>query len=402
MSALHHQIVIVGGGTAGITVAAQLLRKDKALDIAIVEPSDKHYYQPAWTLVAAGTYNIQDTVRPEADYLPAGVTWLKDRVTGLNPVENNLTLSDGSTVGYKYLVLCPGIQIDWHKIKGLKEAVGKNSVCCNYDFNLAPYTWEALKNFKGGTALFTNPNTPIKCGGAPQKIMYLAADYMRKNNLLGKSDIHFTTAGGVIFGVKVFAETLNKVIERYGIKTDFHLNLKEIRPDAQEAVYDVLENGQPVGEKVMHYDFIHVTPPMSAPDFIKQSPLANAAGWIDVDKFTLQSTGFPNVFGLGDAAGTPNAKTGAAIRKQAPVVVHNLYGLIKNGTLTDAHSYNGYGSCPLITGYGKMVLAEFDYNNNPTPSFPFINQAKEHYSMWLMKKYALPFMYWNFMLKGMA
>lgn len=402
MNALHHQIVIVGGGTAGITVAAQLLRKDKNLDIAIVEPSENHYYQPAWTLVGAGTYNIEDTVRPEADYIPNKSTWIKEYVTKLNPADNNLTLSSGNTLSYDYLVLCPGIQIDWHKIKGLKEAVGKNGVCSNYDFKLAPYTWEALKNFKGGVALFTNPNTPIKCGGAPQKIMYLVADYLRKNKLLDKSEVRFTSAGGVIFGVKVFADTLNEVIARYGIKTDFHRNLKEIRADKHEAVYDILENGQPVGEEVKHYDFIHVTPPMSAPDFIKESPLANAGGWIDLDKHTLQSPKFANVFGLGDAGGTPNAKTGAAVRKQAPTVVHNLLSLIKNGVIKEPVSYNGYGSCPLVTGYGKLVLAEFDYDNNPTPSFPFINQAKEHYSMWLMKKYALPFMYWNMMLRGTA
>lgn len=403
MANLHHQIVIVGGGTAGITVAAQLLRKNKNLDIAIVEPSENHYYQAAWTLVGGGTYDINDTVRPEADYIPTKASWIKASATQLQPNTNSVSLSNGNTLSYDYLVLCPGIQIDWDIIKGLKESVGTQGVCSNYEFRLAPYTWECIKNFKGGVMLFTNPNTPIKCGGAPHKIMYLAADYLRKHNLLNKSEVRYTSAGGVIFGIKSYAETLNKVIARYGIKTDFHYNLKEIRAEKHEAVYDILKDGQPVGEETMHYEMIHITPPMSAPAFIKESPLANAAGWIEVDKHSLQSTKFSNVFGIGDATNTPNAKTGAAVRKQAPVLVHNLLSLIKNGNIVNPMSYNGYSSCPIVTGYGKLVLAEFDYDNHPQPTFaPFIDQTKEQYAMWLMKKYALPFMYWNLMLKGMA
>lgn len=403
MANLHHQIVIVGGGTAGITVAAQLLRQNKKLDIAIVEPSENHYYQAAWTLVGGGTYDINDTVRPEADFIPTNARWIKASVTKLNPDTNSVELSTGESLGYDYMVICPGIQIDWDHIKGLKESVGTNGVCSNYEFRLAPYTWECLKNFKGGTMLFTNPNTPIKCGGAPHKIMYLAGDYLRKNNLANKSQIHYTSAGGVIFGIKAYADTLTKVIERYGIITNFHHNLKEIRADKHEAVYDILQDGKPISEVVMHYDMIHVTPPMSAPAFVKVSPLANAAGWIEVDKHTLQSTKYANVFGIGDATSTPNAKTGAAVRKQAPVLVHNLLSFINNGSIVSPKSYNGYSSCPIVTGYGKLVLAEFDYDNNPTPTFaPFIDQTKEQYTMWLMKKYALPFMYWNLMLRGMA
>lgn len=403
MSNTNHNILIVGGGTAGITVAAQLLRQNKALNITIVEPSEKHYYQAAWTLVGGGAFDINATVRAEADYIPAGAKWVKDYVTKLNPQENSVTLASGGKLSYDYMVVCPGIQLDWHKVKGLPETIGKNNVCSNYAFNLAPYTWECLQNFKGGNMLFTNPNTPIKCGGAPHKIMYLASDYLLKQNLLSKSQVHYTSAGGVIFGIKSYADTLNKVIERYHIKTHFLHNLKEIRADKREAVYDILKDGQPVDEVVMPYDMIHITPPMSAPDFIKQSPLANAAGWIDVNKNTLQHVTYANVFGIGDATSTPNAKTGAAIRKQAPVLVHNLLSLIKNGKIEQAKSYDGYASCPIVTGYGKLVLAEFDYNNNPTPTFaPFIDQTKEQYSMWLMKKYALPFMYWELMLKGLA
>lgn len=400
----HHQLLVVGGGNAGLSLAAQLLRADGQLDVAILEPSAKHHYQPAWTLVGGGAYDIKDTERAEADYIPKGATWIQDAAATFEPEANTVVTAGGQRLTYDYLVVCPGIQLDWDKIKGAKEALGKNGVCSNYGYELAPYTWECLKSFTGGTALFSAPNTPIKCGGAPQKIMYLACDNWRKRDVLDKADVRFTSGGSILFGVKVFADALQKVVNRYGIKTEFFHNLKEIRGESQEAVYDVVKDGQVVDEVTMKFDLLHVVPPMSAPDFIKHSPLAvpgNPLGWVDVDKHTLQHVRYANIFGLGDATSTPNAKTGAAVRKQVPVVVKNLFSLLKSRGLAPNNAYNGYGSCPLITGYGKLILAEFDYDNKPTPTFPF-NQTQERFSMWLLKRYGLPWMYWNKILPGKA
>ncbi len=395
-----HQILIVGGGTAGITVAAQLLNKDRGLDVAIVDPSETHYYQPAWTLVGGGTFDRASTARPEKDYIPKGATWIRQAVTALDPAGDRVTLGDGSTVDYQWLILAPGIQIDWQKIGGLTETLGRNGVCSNYGYEECAYTWEAMRAVKaGGTALFTNPNTPIKCGGAPQKIMYLAADHWRKQGILDRVNVRFTSAGGVIFGVEPYKTSLEKVIRRYGIETLWHHNLKKIDGPNRKATYDILRDGQPVEEVTLDFDMIHVTPPMSAPDFIKRSPLARDGNWVTVDKHSLRNPDYPNVFALGDAAGTPNAKTGAAVRKQAPVLVTNLLAAMAGGNGTA--SYNGYGSCPLITGYGKLILAEFDYDNRNTPTFPF-DQSKERWSMFVMKKYFLPWMYWNRMLSGKA
>lgn len=394
----HHQILIIGGGNAGLSVASKLLIKDRSLDIGIIEPSEKHYYQPAWTLVGGGTFDINDTIKDEKDFIPKGTTWIKDAVTSFEPDENQVTCKSGKKITYDYLVVAPGIQLDWHKIKGLKETLGKNGVTTNYLAQYAPYTWELLRNFKGGNAIFTNPNTPIKCGGAPQKIMYLAGDYILKNGLQPKSNIHFYSGGGIIFGVKKYADTLNKVLERYKIQTHFKHNLVEIDGPNKKAWFEDAD-----GNRVeQSFDFIHVTPPQSAPDFIKNTPLAvpgNALGWVDVDKFTTQHNRYPNIFSIGDASSLPNAKTGAAIRKQAPVLVENLYHVIKGGTL-DA-KYNGYGSCPLVTGYGKLVLAEFDYDNNPMETFPF-DQSKERWTMWMLKTKVLPWLYWNRILQGRA
>ncbi len=399
MARKHHRIVIVGGGTAGITVAATLVRKDKRLNIAIVEPSEKHYYQPGWTFVGAGIFDRKVTERDEKDLIPENAQWIKEYAAKFLPDKNTVILKSEEEITYEYLVLCPGIQIDWHNIKGLEESVGKYGVCSNYGYDFAPYTYECIKNFNGGTALFTCPNTPIKCGGAAQKIMYLTCDNLRKRGILNKADVRFATAGGALFGIKIFADVLMGAVKRYGIKTDWFHNLKEVRGDEKVAVFDVLKDGKPVNEVTMKYDMIHVAPPMSAPDFIKESPFANQKGWMDLDNTTLQHKQYMNVFGLGDASGTPNSKTAAAVRKQAPVVVENILQMIKNGFLTRPAEYKGYGSCPIITAYGKLILIEYDYSNKPTPTFP-LNPAKERYSMWLLKRYFLPWFYWNRMLKG--
>lgn len=394
---VRHQIVIIGGGAGGITVAAQLMRKDPSLDVAIIEPSDKHYYQPAWTLVGGGAYKMEATIKDEKDVIPSGVTWIKAAAERFEP-ENNLVITQGAkSIQYQYLIVCPGIQIDWHLIDGLQEALGKEGVTSNYSRDYATYTWECLKNFKGGTAIFTFPATPIKCGGAPQKIMYLADDTFRNNNVREKTRVIYCTATPTMFPVPAYCEALNKVVERRGIEAKFKHNLKAIKPETKEAIFTVTtDNG--VEETTIKYDFIHVTPPMSPPDFIKNSPLAvQPGGWVDVNKTTLQHNIYPNVFSLGDASSLPISKTAAAIRGQAPVLVENLYGLIQSQKLTG--SYGGYTCCPLITGYGKTIMAEFDYENKPNSSFPF-DPTQERYSMWLVKRYILPELYWKRMLTG--
>jgi sulfide:quinone oxidoreductase len=394
----HHQIVIVGGGNAGISVAAQLLRKNSKLDIAIIDPSEKHYYQPAWTLVGSGVFDINKTERNEADVMPKNTTWIKESVQSFNPDYNTVT-TDAGTYTYDYMVVCPGIQLNWSAVKGLPETLGKNGVCSNYSFKSAPYTFECIKNFKGGKAIFHNPHTPVKCGGAPHKIMYMAADYFRKHNVLDKTDIQYWSGGTKLFAVEKYEKTLLEVCRKADIKLNFFQRLEEIDgPNKRAKFVGFGENNKDV-ETWVDFDMMHVTPPQSAPDFIKNSPLANAGGWVDVDKGTLQHVKYANIFSLGDASGLPTSKTGAAIRKQAPVVVANLLALIEKHPF--GANYTGYTSCPLLTGYGKLVLAEFDYNNQPMETFPF-DQSKERWSMYMLKKEILPRMYWGQILTGKA
>ena len=392
----HHQVLIIGGGTAGITVAAYLGNQANPPEMAIIEPSAKHYYQPIWTLVGAGVFPREISEREEADYIPPGVTWIQEYAESLDPDNNAVTLRSGETVTYDYLVVAAGIQIDWNAVPGLKESVGKpgTGVVSNYSYDTVEMTWETLKSMKGGNAIFTHPSTPIKCGGAPLKICFLADDYWAREGIRDKFNITFAKAGGVIFAVPKYARALDKVADRKGVNRKYFVDLVELEPDKKQAIFEHVETGE---RETMPYDMIHVTPKMSAPDFIKNSPLADAAGWVDVNMHTTQHVRYENVFSLGDCSNLPTSKTGAAIRKQAPTTVANLTAVINGQPLPK--SYNGYTSCPLITGYGSLILMEFDYDKVPTESFPF-DQAQERYSMYALKAYGLPQMYWHGMLRG--
>jgi sulfide:quinone oxidoreductase len=387
------QVLIIGGGAAGITVAAQLKEQNSKLKMAIIEPSENHYYQPAWTLVGGGEYLLEDTVKHQQNLIPSGVTWIKDYADKIDADNNQVTTKTGTVYNYQYLVVCPGITIDWDKIKGLREYLGKDGVTTNYTKETAPYTWEVIQDFKGGTALFTFPAGAIKCPGAPQKIMYLAEEAFTRQGVREKTKIVYGNATGKMFGVPAYCTPLEKIVDRKNIDVKYNHNLIEIKGDTKEAVF-ASGDGDTVTIK---YDMLHVSPPMTTYDFIKQSSIANEQGWVDVDQYTCQHKKYSNVFGLGDSSSLPTSKTAAAIRKEAPVVVANILALMNKKTPQD--KYNGYACCPLITGYGKTIMAEFDYDKKPLPSFP-LDPTIERESMWFVKKYILPWLYWNRMLKG--
>ena len=394
--ALQYDVVIVGGGAAGIATAASILRRATHLSVAIVEPADTHYYQPGWTMVGAGIFPAHSTARSMASVMPKLATWIKASVMALDPNNNALDLSNGASISYERLVVCPGLKLNWSGVEGLQETLGRNGVTSNYDYNTAPYTWDLVQNLKSGKALFTQPPMPIKCAGAPQKALYLSADHWMRQGVIRNIDIGFYTSTPGLFGVAHYVPALMKYIEKYGASLHFQHTLKKIDSNIKVATFQ-----NQAGELIeSEFDMLHVCPPQCAPEFVRQSPLANAEGWVDVDPDTLQSNSFENVWSLGDVISAPNAKTAAAARAQAPVVATNL--LSHAGKSSDLSHYNGYGSCPLTVERGKIVLAEFGYGGKLLPSFPkwLIDGQYPSVMAWLLKARALPWLYWNAMLKG--
>ena len=388
-------VVIVGGGSAGLATAASLLERDGGLDIVVIEPREVHDYQPGWTMVGGGVFDVKDTRRPEANVIPAGVRWIKGAVASFEPDCDQVTLEDGGKIGYRALVVAPGISLDWAAVDGLPATLGQNGVTSNYSFDTAPYTWKLVQDLRGGTALFTQPPMPIKCAGAPQKAMYLSCDHWLRNGVLNDINVEFHNAGAVLFGVKEFVPPLMEYISRYGVDLKFESTLIAVNGHDRTATFR-----EKTGEVTKTFDMIHVTPPQKAPAFVARSPLANDAGYVDVDPASLQHVRHPRVFGLGDGGSTPNAKTMAAARKQAPVVAENLLAVLADRPPTAL--YDGYGSCPLTVERGKILLAEFGYGGKLLPSFPswIIEATKPQRLSWLLKSEALPWIYWNGMLKG--
>ncbi|MBC2385015.1 NAD(P)/FAD-dependent oxidoreductase [Pseudomonas sp. WS 5106] len=390
-------IVVIGGGSAGIGLLASLLKRDPHLNITLIEPNDYHCYQPAWTLVGGGAYDVKKTRRPLADVLPNGVAWIQAAVTDVLPDEQTLVLDSGQRITWNNLIVCPGLRLAWEKIEGLQDTLGHNGVTSNYSYEHAAYTWQLVQQLKGGKAIFTQPAMPIKCAGAPQKALYLSCDHWLKYGHLKNIDVEFNLAGAALFGVPTFVPPLMEYVHKYNARLAFTSNLVKVDGPARKAWFEVkdAEGNATLEEK--SFDLLHVVPPQVAPDFIRQSPLSDAAGWCEVNPHSLQHLRYPHVFGLGDVCSTTNAKTAAAVRKQIVVVAENLLALRKQAPLP--LKYDGYGSCPLTVEKGKVVLAEFGYGGKLLPTFP-LDPTRARRSMWFLKATLLPWFYWNGMLKG--
>jgi sulfide:quinone oxidoreductase len=397
---VSHDIVIIGAGAGGISVASSLLSRDESLDIAIIDPADVHYYQPGWTMVGGGIFEPQQTAKTMASLIPQGVHWIKAAVSAFEPKDNAVILDGCRVVKYKRLIVTPGLKLNWNGIPGLVETLGKNGVTSNYRYDLAPYTWKLVQEMKSGRALFTQPPMPIKCAGAPQKALYLSADHWNRKGVLNNIDINFYNAGGVLFGVKEYVPALMKYIEKYDAHLHFMHNLTRIDGEKKTAWFTKTDADGNKETVETTFDMIHVVPPQTAPDFVRVSPLADDAGWVDVDQNTLRHKSFDNIWALGDVMNAPNAKTAAAARKQAPVVANNV--MADMGKANGVAHYDGYGSCPLTVESGKIVLAEFGYGGKLLPSFPgwLIDGTQPSHLAWLLKEKMLPPIYWKAMLRG--
>ncbi|RPH40427.1 MAG: pyridine nucleotide-disulfide oxidoreductase, partial [Burkholderiales bacterium] len=383
------RIVIAGSGLGGIAVANRLARMLDGARITLIDRKEEHNYQPGYTLVATGVWPVEKVRDRNADFQPAGVEWVKDMVAGFDPAANTVITAGGQRIPYDFLVVAIGVHLDYAQIEGMDVgAIGSNGLTSVYPSpQAAQATWSAMQAFtaRGGDAVMTLPATPLKCAGAPLKMSFMLRDRLFKAGTLGNSKISFQSALGNVFGVKAVNDNVLERWKTLGIDVAYSRKLSAIDIGARRATFV-----SPEGEKEqMPYDFIHVVPPMRAPDALKNSDLAwkegpfAAGGWLEVDKSTLQHRRYPNVFGIGDINGTPRGKTAATVKKSAPLVAHNLVEVIA-GRKPD-ENFDGYTSCPLITREGSAMLIEFDYEGRLTPSLPMIEPLNDSLFAWMMK-----------------
>ncbi|EJU05743.1 sulfide-quinone oxidoreductase [Dacryopinax primogenitus] len=404
----HHKILVVGGGSGGLSVANQVYNRfkeeGKALgdgDVAIVDAAEWHSYQPGWTLVGAGLQSKVDLRRRLVDLIPAHIALVPQNVASFQPEFNSVTLTTGESVTYDSLIVSAGMKTNWDNIKGFSAALADytSGVSSIYSYETCDKTWADIESFRGGKALFTQPAGVIKCAGAPQKIMWMAWDRWRRTKRLNETEIEFVTGMPSMFSVKKYSDALNALRVKRGIEASFEHNLVEIDHRAHIAKFK-----KPDGEIVeKEYTLLHATPPMGPLDFIKNSPLADSVGWVDVDQFTLRHKKYPNVWSLGDCSSLPTSKTAAAITVQTPVLVDNLYRVAETGEIGGAQ-YDGYTSCPLLIGYGELMLAEFTYGGVPKETFHSmlgIDQVTPRRFFYHLKKDIFPLTYFNYMTKGL-
>jgi len=422
------KVLVVGGGAGGIMATVRLHSALPNAEITIIAPNEIHLYQPGQVFMAAGLYTHNDVVEYNKNLIPSDVNWIKDEVKTFDPENNKVVTRAGDEVAYDYMVVATGIVYHYDWIKGLTEAdIGTNGISSVYLNDLekgttkgGKVTWEWFEALKAAsasgkkpTAIYTQPNTPIKCGGAPQKILYLSADHLRKENL--GANFIFATNGGKLFGLPTISAALGEVQKSYDtISNKFKHNLVAMdianKVATFEETYQVKgEYDEDLKEYDMHdekrmvdikYDFIHVVPPMGPPKAMVDSLLGwqkgTAKGWLEVDQKTLQHRRYANVFGIGDVCGIPKGKTGGSARHHGPVTVGNLVAQINGEPLKEV--FDGYTVCPLKTEYGKIIMAEFNYEGL-APSFP-LDPATPRWIWWAFDLYMLKPMYWHLMMKG--
>ncbi|GAA6043003.1 hypothetical protein JCM8097_003883 [Rhodosporidiobolus ruineniae] len=401
----HAKFLVIGGGTAGVSVAAQLQRAFAAEkrplsdgDIAIVEPAKEHHYQPGWTLVGAGLKSLDQMAKPMDAVIPQGVKRYTASVETFQPENNTVSTADGNKISYNFLVVAPGLKTNIDAIKGLKEGLENPNgpVSSIYSLGSVEKVWKNIQQFKQGTAIFTQPAGIIKCAGAPQKILWMAESQWRKDGVRDQVSPVFATGMPTMFGVPKYSQALEKIRQERNVDGLFGHNLVSIDNSKKVATFSTGE-GQTA---TRDFDFLHVVPPQVAHEFVKASPLADAAGWVAVDPATTQSVKFANVFSLGDASSMPNSKTAAAVFAQAPVLVDNLRAAHDGAELPA--KYDGYASCPLLTGHNELMLCEFKYGGIPKETFAPVLGSQDKPSAWAyyLKKDFFPFAYWNAAVKG--
>lgn len=398
------RIVIAGAGAAGLALAARLRRQMPNATITLIDAKKEHHFQPGYTLVAAGIWTPEHVTERNEDYMPRGVTWIEQAVAEFDPDAKTVVTAAGQRVPYDFLFVATGLMLDYRAIAGMDASlIGKGGIASIYAGPAqAAASAAAIDRFieTGGVGLFGRPAGEMKCAGAPLKVTFVADDKARRKGRRGALKMVYNAHNPAVFAVPPVHEKVKTLFAERDVAVNYSHVLKAIDPGARRATY-----ATPSGDVTLDYDFIHVVPPMRAPDAVRNSPLPwkagplAADGWIEADKATLRHTRYPNVFAVGDIAGVPRGKTAASVKWQVPVVVDNL--VAETAGRAPSRTYNGYTSCPMVTGIGKAMLIEFDYEGTLTPSFPFIAPLEELWISWLIEEKGLKGAY-RAMLRGLA
>ncbi|KAF9480128.1 FAD/NAD(P)-binding domain-containing protein [Pholiota conissans] len=401
-----YKVLVVGGGDGGLSTAQQIYNRFAAAgkrladgDIAIVDGAENHYYQPGWTIAGSGLKDKTEFRRPLSSLVPKHISLIPENVKSFSPKSSSVVTTTGRDISYETLVVAAGIQSNFDAIKGLPDALASptSGVSSIYSYATCDKVWREIENLKSGNAVFTQPSGIIKCAGAPQKIMWMAWDRFRRTGR-DAIKVDFYTGMPTMFSVKKYSDALNQLRQERGVGGYFGHDLVAVDSAERKATFKKAD-GTTV---TVDYSMLHVTPPMGPLNVFKGSPIADAVGWVPVDKGTLQHVNpeFSNVFALGDCANLPTSKTAAAITAQAPVLTENLFSFVDTGKVGNA-IYDGYTSCPLLTGYGELMLAEFKYGLEPKESFAYIfDQAKSNRFFYHLKKDFFPYVYWHYMING--
>lgn len=398
------RIVIAGAGAAGLSLAARLRRQMPNATITLIDAKKEHHFQPGFTLVAAGLWRPENVTERNADYVPRGVEWIEEAVAEFDPQAKAVVTAGGRRVAYDFLFVATGLMLDYRAIAGMDPSlIGRNGIASIYAGPAqAAASAAAIDRFieTGGLGLFGRPAGEMKCAGAPLKVTFITDDKARRKGRRDAVRLIYNAHNPAVFAVPPVHDKVKALFAERDVAVNYSHVLKAMDPGAKRATY-----ATPTGDVTLDYDFIHVVPPMRAPDAVRNSPLPwqtgplAADGWVEAERATLRHPRYPEVFAVGDIAGVPRGKTAASVKWQVPVVVDNL--VAETAGRTPRATFNGYTSCPMVTAIGKAMLIEFDYDGTLIPSFPFIAPLEELWVSWLIEEKGLKGAY-RAMLRGRA
>lgn len=399
------KIVVAGGGSASSVFVGHLLRTGKVdpASVLVVEPSALNFYQPGFTMVGGGLLgDMSDPKNPNMniikhqtrDMFHPQVEILHQSVKSFNPANNQIITSEDKAISYEHLIVALGIQLNYESIPGLVESLDDPScpVGSIYRFDYAVKMNKIINSFKGGKAVFHIPPQPIKCAGAPQKVMYLAKDAFVKNNIQNYT-IDYYMAQPAIFSVPKYSNSLTGIANGKGIQLHYEHVLTKVDKSTRTATFKNKEGK----EITQEFDLLHVPPPQKAPAVLKSSEIVDASGFVTIDKDSLRHTKYPNIWAVGDCTNLPTSKTLAAGISQSSVLTHNLLQSLENKQPTA--KYTGYTSCPIFVGQNKLMLCEFKYAAQVSETFSYRQEVPSRL-YYMIKRFFFPYVYKYWFKKG--